>query len=97
MAQKLIEGMTGPWEPQKYRDTYREDLMKRINEKVRNKETHTLTEAGKSPKPQKSAEIIDLMAVLKQSLQKKGHSLGERKGPSRARHPKLGKRKSARA
>src|ERR1700730_1011745 len=34
MAEKLIEGMTGPWEPQKYHDTYREDLMERINEKV---------------------------------------------------------------
>jgi DNA end-binding protein Ku len=72
MAEKLIEGMTGPWEPLKYHDTYREDLMKRINEKVRNKETHTLTEASKSSKPQKTAEIIDLMAVLKQSLETSG-------------------------
>jgi DNA end-binding protein Ku len=98
MAQKLIEGMTGPWEPEKYRDTYREDLMKRINEKVRAKDTHTLTEAAKESRPRKSAEIIDLMAVLKQSLQKGGGSAtGKRKGPSRAHHPKLGKRKSARA
>ena len=89
MAQKLIEDMTVPWEPQKYRDTYREDLMKRINEKVRNQETHTLTEPVKGEKPAKTAEIIDLMAVLKQSLEK-----GKR---TAARHPKLGKRKSARA
>jgi len=72
MAEKLIEEMTEPWKPERYRDTYREDLMKRINEKVRNKETHTLTEASKAAKPQKSAEIIDLMAVLKQSLEKGG-------------------------
>src|SRR5882757_9073967 len=72
MAERLIEGMTGPWEPKKYRDTYREDLMKRINEKVRNKETHTLTEPEKEAKPRKSAEVIDLMAVLKQSLAKGG-------------------------
>ena len=51
MAEKLIEEMTGPWEPEKYRDSYREDLMERINEKVRNKETHTLTEASRSSKP----------------------------------------------
>jgi DNA end-binding protein Ku len=94
MAQKLIEGMTGPWEPQKYRDTYREDLMKRINEKVRNKETHTLTEAGKESKPKKSAEIIDLMAVLKQSLEK-GKGSG-RAGPRRATSPRHAKKKSAR-
>ena len=58
MAEKLIDGMSGPWEPQKYRDTYREDLMKRINEKVRNKETHTLTEPEKEAKPKKSADVI---------------------------------------
>ena len=90
MAEKLIEEMTDPWKPEKYRDTYREDLMERINEKVRNKETHTLTEAPTGAKPQKSAEIIDLMAVLKQSLEK-----GRGGGPARksarratARHAK---------
>jgi DNA end-binding protein Ku len=90
MAEQLIEGMTGPWEPQKYRDTYREDLMKRIHEKVRNKETHTLTEADKESKPKKSAQIIDLMAVLKQSLEKgKG-------GGQAARTARHARRKSAR-
>jgi DNA end-binding protein Ku len=88
MAERLIEEMTEAWKPEKYRDTYREDLMKRINEKVRNKETHTLTEASSAAKPQKSAEIIDLMSVLKQSLEKG-------RGGRRASHPKLGKRKSA--
>jgi DNA end-binding protein Ku len=86
MAEKLIEEMTEPWKPQKYHDTYREDLMERIKEKVRNKETHTLTEASRAEKPQKSAEIIDLMAVLKQSLEK---------GRGRRGYPKLGNRKSA--
>lgn len=90
MAEKLIEEMTEPWKPEKYHDTYREDLMKRINEKVRSKETHTLTEAPKA-KPQKSAEIIDLMEVLKQSLGK-GRSGGRARRP--ARHAK---RKAARA
>jgi len=94
MAEKLIEEMTEPWKPQQYRDTYREDLMKRINEKVRNKETHTLTEPGEAEKPSKTAEIIDLMAVLKQSLEKGGRG-GARKTARRAtaRH---GRRKAAR-
>ena len=90
MAEKLIEGMTGAWEPRKYHDTYREDLMKRIKEKVRNKETHTLTEATRESKPRKSAEIIDLMAVLKQSLEK-GKGGGQAPGTARP-----AKRKSAR-
>jgi DNA end-binding protein Ku len=95
MAEKLIEEMTEPWKPEKYHDTYREDLMKRINEKVRNKETHTLTEATKA-KPQKSAEIIDLMAVLKQSLGK-GRSDGHARRPARRANARHAKRKTARA
>jgi DNA end-binding protein Ku len=95
MAEKLIEEMTEPWKPQTYHDTYREDLMKRINEKVRNKETHTLTEATKGEKPPKSAEIIDLMSVLKQSLEKgRGRAPARRPaGRASARH---GKRRAAR-
>ena len=105
MAQKLIEEMSGAWEPRKYHDTYREDLMKRIKEKIRDKETHSLPEAERgAAKPRKSAEIIDLMAVLKQSLGRPGAGAAIRasagagaSGRRRpARHAKLGKRKSAR-
>jgi DNA end-binding protein Ku len=95
MAEKLIEEMTEPWKPQAYHDTYREDLMKRINEKVRNKETHSLTEASRAEKPQKTAEIIDLMSVLKQSLEKGRGRAPARRSPRRAtaRH---GRRRAAR-
>src|SRR5581483_6508620 len=92
MAEKLIGEMSAPWKPAQYHDTYREDLMARIKEKIRNREAHTLTAPERAEKPQKSAEVIDLMEVLKQSL---GQG-GRRKPPSRA-HAKLGRRKSARA
>jgi len=94
MAERLIEEMTDAWEPKKYHDTYREDLMARIKEKVRNKETHALTEAPKGARTQKSAEIIDLMSVLKQSLEKGGQG---RKPARRASHARQGRRKAARA
>jgi DNA end-binding protein Ku len=95
MAQKLIDEMSGPWEPHKYHDSYREDLMKRIKEKVRSKETHTLPDSPKAAKPQKTAEIIDLMSILKQSLEKGGRA--PRRAKPATHHAKLGKRKSARA
>jgi DNA end-binding protein Ku len=95
MAEKLIGEMTEPWKPQKYRDTYREDLMKRINEKVRNKETHTLTAPDESSKPRKTAEIIDLMAVLKQSLEKGGRG-GHAPKSARRANARHGKKKVAR-
>jgi DNA end-binding protein Ku len=69
MAERLIEEMSGKWEPGQFMDTYRKDLLARIKEKVRNRETHKLTAAEKTREPRKSAQVIDLMEVLKRSLE----------------------------
>ena len=87
MAERLVEEMTAPWKPGDYRDSYREDLMKRIKEKIRKKQTHVLTAKEKAPKEERqSAEIIDLMSVLKKSLETRGgKSAPAKKRPSAAR------------
>src|SRR5471032_1263247 len=73
MAEKLLEEMSAPWQPGEYHDTYREDLMRRIEEKVRKRQTHVLTPKEKTRKEgQQSAQVIDLMAVLKKSLEARG-------------------------
>jgi non-homologous end joining protein Ku len=61
---------------------------------VRNKETHTLTEPEKEPKAKKSADVIDLMEVLKKSLAKGGKASG-RAGPHRAPAKRHAKKKRA--
>jgi DNA end-binding protein Ku len=88
MAEKLVTEMTDEWNPEEYEDTYRHDLMKRIEEKIRNKETHELTAAEKTREPRQSAQVIDLMDVLRKSL-KQGSGNGAsahsgRKPPKRA-------------
>ena len=35
MAEQLVEAMAGEWEPEQYRDTYRDDLLRMIDEKVK--------------------------------------------------------------
>src|SRR5450755_485709 len=73
MAEKLLEEMSAPWKPEEYHDSYREDLMRRIQEKVRKRQTHLLTPKEKTPKEgHQSAQVIDLMAVLKKSLESRG-------------------------
>jgi len=69
MAMRLVEEMTESWDPGQYHDTYREDLLARIERKVKAGKTHALadTEAAEALRP--SAKVIDLMAVLKQSLE----------------------------
>jgi DNA end-binding protein Ku len=70
MAEKLLDEMSAPWKPEQYHDSYREDLMRRIEEKVRKHQTHVLTPKEKTPQEgRQSAQVIDLMAVLKKSLE----------------------------
>jgi DNA end-binding protein Ku len=85
MAERLVEEMAGPWKPKEFEDTYRHDLMKRIEEKIRKHQTHTLTPASKEREPRQSAQVIDLMAVLKKSLDESGTGAGSgsRRAPRR--------------
>jgi len=66
MAKALIEGMTSPWEPERYHDDYRDALMKLIEEKVEH--------GGELPEKPKAAarpsKVIDLVSVLQESLAK---------------------------
>jgi DNA end-binding protein Ku len=71
MALRLVEDMAGEWQPARYKDTFREDLMKRIKAKIKAGETEEITEGEKERKAGKSAEVIDLMSLLKQSVEKK--------------------------
>ena len=75
MARRLVEEMSGAWKPAAFKDTYRRDLMRRINEKVRKRQTHVLTPAAESEEEARpSAKVIDLMAVLQKSLESRGGS-----------------------
>jgi DNA end-binding protein Ku len=79
MALRLVEDMADEWDPKKYKDTYREDLLKRIKEKVKAGQTEELTEPEEgAEKPAKGADVIDLMALLKKSVEKK---------PAKAKRP----------
>lgn len=73
MALSLLEDMTEPWQPEQYRDTYFDDVMALIEKKVKANQTHTITEpeAG-AERPAKSANVIDLMDLLKKSIGQKG-------------------------
>jgi DNA end-binding protein Ku len=64
MAKKLIDGMTTEWEPDKYKDEYKTQLMAMIEEKVKHpNEKHAAPKAAKKP-----SNVIDLMSVLEESL-----------------------------
>lgn len=70
LAQKLVADMSGEFNPEEFEDTYNEDLMKRIEEKIQQGETHVLTKPEHEAAEGRSAQVIDLMELLKRSIDK---------------------------
>jgi DNA end-binding protein Ku len=77
MARALVEGMAEPWDPTQYSDTYKHDVLALVKEKVKSKQIHTLTEPEPETEQPQSAQVIDLMALLKQSLSGKGKAAAD--------------------
>lgn len=72
MAERLVSDMTEPWKPTAYKDSYRADLLARIRRKVKRGETHDVGGDAERERPRQGAQVIDLMAALKKSLESKG-------------------------
>jgi DNA end-binding protein Ku len=72
MAKQLVQSMEGEFTASKFKDTYRSDLKRRVQEKIRNKETHSLDVEEPAGEERPKAQVIDLMAALKASLDKSG-------------------------
>jgi len=73
LAKRLVEDMTEDWKAGKFKDTYHEDLMHRIEQKIKSGQTEEITEPEEAERPaRKSAQIIDLAELLKKSLREGG-------------------------
>jgi len=77
MAKALVNGLAADWDPMKYSDQYRENLMRIIQGKVKGKDV-TL----QAPSEPRQAEVVDLMERLRKSLAASS-SPGARKGRAR--------------
>lgn len=64
MAQQLVESLSVEFEPEQYRDEYREQLLDLIDKKVRGQQIVA------EPEVEESAQVLDLMAALKASLER---------------------------
>ena len=63
MAGQLIDGLAAEWKPEKYHDTYAEELRKRIKAKRAGKELVDEAVTTESP-----SNVVDLVAALEASL-----------------------------
>jgi DNA end-binding protein Ku len=67
LATQLIKQLAGPFKPEQFQDTYRENVEKLISQKKKGQKVTT------EPQP-KRAPVIDLMEALKKSLKSQGAS-----------------------
>jgi len=95
MAERLVDDMTlEKWDPTDYHDTYRDDLLKLIEQKAQGK-----LKAAPRAKAPRQAEVIDFSALLEKSLaarRRGGHAAAEEETRPR-RPPPERKRPAARA
>jgi len=85
MAKQLIQNMAGKFVPARFKDTYRADLKRRVQEKVRKKQTHSLEVMMPEKDERPKAQVIDLMAALKASLAKGKGPVAKRAAPKKGR------------
>jgi DNA end-binding protein Ku len=97
MAERLVEGMVDAWDPEQFHDTYREDVLKMIKRRV---EAGQLEAAPESPedeeKPAARGQVVDLMALLKQSVDQGGRQGGGAKKAAPAKKSASAAKKPAR-
>jgi DNA end-binding protein Ku len=62
VAHQLIDALADDWDPEKYHDTFQENLKKLIETKLEGGEIQEVEQ------PKKMAPVVDLMAALKESL-----------------------------
>jgi DNA end-binding protein Ku len=72
MARQLVESMSAAWKPSEYRDEFRARLSKVIETRMRHKGARV-----EKPRPEDAGEasgkVVDLMAVLRRSLDAAAH------------------------
>lgn len=78
MAERLVEGMVDEWDPSRYKDDYYKDVMKLIHERVKAGQLEESPEAPPVERPERS-NVVDLMALLKSSLDDRGGKGGHKK------------------
>lgn len=92
MAEQLVANLAEPFDPTRYTDEYRANLMKVIKAKMKGKKVKLEEPEGEAP----DSDVLDLMSRLRASLQegsgKKGAVRAKAKSVAASRKPKAKKK-----
>jgi DNA end-binding protein Ku len=64
LARQIIDALASDWEPERYHDTYTEELRRLIKRRAKGGKAVEVTDEA----PEKGAEVVDLMEALEKSL-----------------------------
>jgi len=81
MAKSLIDNMTGDFDPEEFKDEYREKLESLVAKKVEGEEIAVVEETG-------TAKVLDLIEALKASVEQTEKPAGKKKAPAKKAAPK---------
>src|SRR5207302_6373956 len=65
MARTLVENLSAEFDPEKYDDTYRKELLALLKEKAETGEISAPRDGG-----EEEGEVVDLMAALRESVER---------------------------
>jgi DNA end-binding protein Ku len=98
MAQQLIESMSDDWQPDSFRDEFRDRLRKVIEKRMKSKGV-VITPEEETTDENASTNVVDFMALLQQSLKSKRRTPAkgsdEERPPRRAKAPRKSAKKAA--
>lgn len=92
MATTLLESMADHFKPEEYRDEFQERLQAVIKRRMKEKGATTKVEEEAAEPHDATTNVVDFMALLKKSLEKKGEAPRE---TARAAAPKKAAKKAA--
>ncbi|UGB37510.1 Ku protein [Frateuria soli] len=85
MAGELIESMSGKFEPENYKDEFRERLTAVIEQRLKSKGVTTTLEEEEPAHANATTNVVDFMALLKKSIEGKQRTPAKGKeGPEKA-------------
>ena len=88
MAQQLIDSMSGDWDPEAYKDEFRERLQAIIRKRIKSKGGTARIEDEAEPPEETATNVVDFMSLLQQSLEAKTRTPAKKATTGRAAEAK---------
>jgi DNA end-binding protein Ku len=85
MAEQLVTEMSGKWNPEEFRDSFKDEIMKLVEQKAEKGEIQTVARPEEAEEVRTGAQILDLTELLQRSLKGGGKEDREKTTDASAR------------